>query len=431
MQPVDRSGAHVSFVGLRSGLRLDAAIAGGIVLPFDDGPPRLKGGRGAWPDLVAAADAALVGQRVEGFRVAPSTGAFSLDSGDFSLALVGGPGRLQGLVFRGEGAAPRVMPPLGRDQQARLVSALEALEGPAALTRALRMAVSLRPPEAHDFLDAAREALGAWPRAAVDALLAGEGASVAERAEALAERLEEGRSARGALIGDELAASYPEARRAALEERRFADARALLKAETRRVRRALDAVARDEARAKDPAQIRAQAEALLAAGPALELRGEVFVVPDLHAPGSSLEVRRDPPDAGPHQVADKLFMRARKESRSVEGRAERRAFLEQRLEGLTRASEAEGVEALEEALRALGLGAGLEAGPPAASAVGKRKGKPATSSIRVFRSPGGFEVLAGRNARQNDRLTFKVAAPGRPLDARRGHAGQPRRDPAA
>jgi predicted ribosome quality control (RQC) complex YloA/Tae2 family protein len=37
--------------------------------------------------------------------------------------------------------------------------------------------------------------------------------------------------------------------------------------------------------------------------------------------------------------------------------------------------------------------------------------EPRTGGLRVFLGRDGFEILAGRGAEENDRLTFKIAAP--------------------
>jgi predicted ribosome quality control (RQC) complex YloA/Tae2 family protein len=74
------------------------------------------------------------------------------------------------------------------------------------------------------------------------------------------------------------------------------------------------------------------------------------------------------------------------------------------------AHDLDSVAALEAELMRLGVAAGDVGAASRASTKTRRAGEE-QGPARVYRSPGGFDVLVGRSARQNDQLTFKLAAP--------------------
>ncbi len=211
-------------------------------------------------------------------------------------------------------------------------------------------------------------------------------------------------------------------REASLDARRQGVER-IVREETRRVRRALKALDREEGRAEKAQDLRRLADALLASGSrAVREVGNVWCVDDPWAPGARLRIPANPPGASLHESAQRLYRRARKAERGIVRRKERRELLEGRHHALTRiAQEVPAVEtrwdeevmdklgAAEHALERLGLAARPEHLPVGSS---PRRRKSAGEQVaRVFHSPGGFTVLVGRSARQNDRLTFKVARP--------------------
>ncbi|RMG45472.1 MAG: DUF814 domain-containing protein, partial [Acidobacteria bacterium] len=181
----------------------------------------------------------------------------------------------------------------------------------------------------------------------------------------------------------------------------------LARAERRRTERALAALEREELEAPDPAVLRRDAEALLAAGPAAARRPDgSFLVDDPWEAGRKREIAA-PPGTGWRDTVERLYARARKEERGRPARAERRAALEARaaaLAGVLAQAEAGALEEAVRRLEELGIAA-REAPEPA------RKPQGASGAPRLFRSPGGFRILVGRSAEENDRLTFRTASP--------------------
>lgn len=465
--PVGRTGLHVVFHDGPPGLRVDTRPAGGALLPLTSAPRRIRGGRSAWPDAAAVADRDLRDEPLSAVSLSPGLRCVRFVFGARgTLAWEAGSEPRVGVLLDGE--PPRALPPGSAPPDADTRSLLDDLDAVASALEGWIEAAGRGAPE-ESLLGDLRALLPGLGEAAQSALLdaatrdrlsaeawvaalRGEPLGVAGPAPARPCRLEPLEPGE-AELGEALAGWY----RAALEgeertERRRRAAQ-LIKSERKRVARALGAVDRDEQKAGDPAELRRCADALLASGPAATPRpdGAGWRVPDPRQPESLLDVPADPPGASIHQTAERLYGKARRAERGVEARRERRASLERRrkaLEGIRAQLEAlgpadappdptkpggdgsehdgrsggtpdpfaDGMDRVEEELERLGLAARAEHAPASASQPGarpaaRRKGPQASPAARTFTSPGGFRVLVGRSARQNDVLTFKVAAP--------------------
>lgn len=442
--PAARHGLHVVLTDGPPGIRLDTRPGGGALLTARSAPRRLRGGRSAWPDATAVADRGLDGLRLSGVDVAPGLAAVTLRF-EAGAALVWRGGDHPGIGVLTPGQPSRALPPGTDPPVPSQGTVLDDLSG-AAEALAAWVGAAAESGVADEDLRTDLEALlpGLGTRAAMELTRAAREHpdavrrwAAALRGEPLHITVDPGRPGNppsvrpllggGTEIGDAVEAWYAaavEAEELQARRRRAAD---LLRSERRRVERALAAVEKDARKAGDPQILRHRADALLAAGPAAEPMesGGGWRVPDPWDPSAVLEVDADPPGASLHETAEKLYGRARRAERGMAAREERRRSLERRreaLEGvrarLDRADGAGNAEALapvEEALEQLGLAARED---HAAASAGKgpgrsRKGaggQPAPPA-RAFTSPGGFRVLVGRNARQNDVLTFKVAAP--------------------
>jgi predicted ribosome quality control (RQC) complex YloA/Tae2 family protein len=195
---------------------------------------------------------------------------------------------------------------------------------------------------------------------------------------------------------------------------------------------ALAAIVRTEASRTEAAEARARegakafagaddlgrrAEAILAGLSIARRTTDGVVVPDPYDPGGApLEIPA-PPGVPLARVAEDLFRKQRRARRGVRAAAARAELLKARLRALDAlAVRAEGTrgetgaEALEAELRALGIAVGLARSRRAARARAAT-GKPAPAGFRLLTSTDGFTILVGQTARDNDRLTFKVAAP--------------------
>lgn len=208
-----------------------------------------------------------------------------------------------------------------------------------------------------------------------------------------------------------------------------------------RARRTLDAVADDSAGAGDAAQHRLWADLLLAY-PRAERHGGAVRVPDPSADPSAdrngeLEIPIDPARSLVDN-AQAYYDRARRAERSADRTAARRRALERRIDALEtlleRARESGDLDTCADLAReARQRGVTVDAsgwfpaeGPAPAPrtlasaaprgekrAGGKpaRGAGPAHAGIDRYTSSDGFEILVGRNARGNERLTHKLAAP--------------------
>ncbi|MCG6924242.1 MAG: NFACT RNA binding domain-containing protein [Acidobacteria bacterium] len=194
---------------------------------------------------------------------------------------------------------------------------------------------------------------------------------------------------------------FLEARRRGLgfERRR----RAALRAVRRRVLRLEQLgvnLARDLARLADETVLRREAEALLALATRLEPGASEVTVPDPHEPGRELILQVDP-KLGGVQNAERRFQRARRAER-----ARRQIDLRRR----------EAVSALEEEREREGSlleardGHDLDTLEPVAP-LGEKKTGAAAAGPPHYLTSRGLSILVGRNARENQHLTFRVARP--------------------
>jgi len=167
----------------------------------------------------------------------------------------------------------------------------------------------------------------------------------------------------------------------------------------------------------DPHRYGQMAEALLASLSFARRSGDVVIVSDPYDPGGREIAIPAPPHKSLAQVADELFARQRRSRRGLEAAEARAESLSRRgsrleallvVHGLT-ANEA-GAASLEGEMRAEGLPVGL-VGPTRAARAAARVTTPKLDGVRMIASSDGWTILVGRTGRDNDRLTFKIAAP--------------------
>lgn len=177
-----------------------------------------------------------------------------------------------------------------------------------------------------------------------------------------------------------------------------------------RIQRQLAALAEDEPEAGEAESLRTQAEWLLALGHSVQPGQDVLEV-DPHGDGSELLRIVLDPQHTPVDQAQRMFKRAAKLERAATVIPRRRAkletdldFLDQLASDLAMAENRPEIAAVEEELRVAGL---MKTGPAA-----KRTKAPSPGDgVRRFTSPSGYEILAGRTARQNEAVTFRISHP--------------------
>jgi len=177
-----------------------------------------------------------------------------------------------------------------------------------------------------------------------------------------------------------------------------------------RVREALGSFA-------DPERFTRMGEALLAGLRSARRRDDEVLVPDPYDPEGREIAVPAPADRPLTQAADDLFHKGRRAKRGRELAAARGVSLRGRLAKLEalaalgeRVRGAEGVEALEAAMRLEKIPVGLTRATKASRAA-TRALPPKLEGIRMVESTDGWSILIGRTGRDNDRLTFKIAAP--------------------
>ena len=201
--------------------------------------------------------------------------------------------------------------------------------------------------------------------------------------------------------------------RAHAERARRAALVGLLGRAVRRVGELEGRVREDLAAFEDPERFRVWGEALLAGlNSAKRVEGRVLV-PDPYAEYERTLAVPVEPGQSLTAAAAQHFKNHRRARRGIERARERLAALGQRRERLqaladrfeTSQGSGEALE-LEQALQAEGIAVGLDrqttGGPPRPARV---------EGVRVFVTQEGDRVLLGKTARDNDRLTFRLAGP--------------------
>lgn len=195
-------------------------------------------------------------------------------------------------------------------------------------------------------------------------------------------------------------AAEEQARRKALER--------WLRASQAKAAGAAAALAAQAGRAGEAAQLRRKGELLRASFHLLRPGLARVSVPD-HASDPPVEVTFElDPQASPGEQVAACFHEAVRLERAVAEAAARGPQLEARRAQaeawLARLSEVRGLEALARLEAEVGL--------PRPPAAGARKAAPTALPWRTFRSADGWELLVGRDAAGNDRLTLHHARPG-------------------
>ena len=180
-----------------------------------------------------------------------------------------------------------------------------------------------------------------------------------------------------------------------------------LRRATVRLQRQLAALAGDEPTPGAADQLRTQAEWLLAMNQQIQPEQRVLDVD--WGEGEPLHILLDP-NKTPIEQAQQLFKTAGKWDRAALIIPERRAYLQNELEFLAQlgsdlrlAENQPEIAAVREELQKGGF-----LPRPQKKEQKERIGKAASQPLR-FSSPQGFAILVGRNARQNEQVTFKLA----------------------
>jgi predicted ribosome quality control (RQC) complex YloA/Tae2 family protein len=181
---------------------------------------------------------------------------------------------------------------------------------------------------------------------------------------------------------------------------------ALIQQAEERVRRQLTALAADEPEAGDPAHLRTQAEWLLALSSQVQRGQRELMVP---LGDETLTIRLSESET-PVEQAERMFDRAAKLERAAVYIPERRAllqtdlaYLDQLQSDLALAQNQPEIASVREALREAGY---LRQRPGRQQKIAPDRSRP----LRYL-STDGFAILVGRNARQNEIVTFDEAGP--------------------
>ncbi len=191
----------------------------------------------------------------------------------------------------------------------------------------------------------------------------------------------------------------------------------ILRGELKKAREAERKVRESLRSFEDPDRYRLMGEALLASLSAARRFQDQVVVPDPYDPGGREIVIAAPAGRSLAQIADDLFRRQRRSRRGLTtggARAELLMARASRLQALLAVqqttTDSAGSEALEAEMRAEGLPVGL-VGPTRVARAAASAAAPRLDGVRMITSTDGWTILVGRTGPDNDRLTFKIAAP--------------------
>lgn len=245
--------------------------------------------------------------------------------------------------------------------------------------------------------DAGDKPLLSWPRVTRGAATAGPGLRLGTIADwqAVGERLLEGREAK------------------LLEYQRKSLMRSVTRA-YRRLERKLAAIEGDAARAKDAAQMRADADLILSHLRQYAPGASSVTVDDWANGGQKRDIPIDP-RLGPKQTAARLYQRARRLTRGEGIATQRWAQLAPKVEALgalrdaiAHVEESDALSRLTEQAAALGVEVGdveIPGTTPRRSVPTERK------PYRLYRGFAQRAIYVGRGAKDNDALTLRVARP--------------------
>jgi predicted ribosome quality control (RQC) complex YloA/Tae2 family protein len=198
--------------------------------------------------------------------------------------------------------------------------------------------------------------------------------------------------------------------------------------EIARLERLAAGLARDLAREGEAEELQRQGTILLAGLSQARVAGDQAVLPDPFDPAGGDETLTIDPRFSLQENAARLFHRARKSRRGRDTVQRRLAEAEERLPRLRAAAEEAAslptraaLEELEARLGRAGLVRIVRRARP-------KKSAPSLTAapvlpVRAHTSADGMEILIGKGGRENDLLTFKIAAPHDFWMHASGHAG--------
>ena len=168
---------------------------------------------------------------------------------------------------------------------------------------------------------------------------------------------------------------------------------------------------------EDPDKFKRMGEALLSGLSSARRDGDTVLVPDPYDPlGREIAIPA-PPGRPLPQIADDLFKRQRRARRGLVSAGSRAEALSRRIARLEALIAAQGdtrdeigLETLQAAMRGEGVPVGLIA-PTRSARAAARTAPPHLEGVRMITSADGWTILVGRTGADNDKLTFKIAAP--------------------
>lgn len=174
----------------------------------------------------------------------------------------------------------------------------------------------------------------------------------------------------------------------------------------------LSNIQEDRKKHEDPERFKNYGEAILAGLKSAKREGDSVEVDDCYRPDEKLKISIDP-SISLVQNAERYFKKYRKAERGLLKIDERTDLIKRkiaRLEHLEpeilQSSETAQLEIIEERLREMGFVAGIKV-----RGIGTLDARAEIKGIRIYKSSDGMQILVGKTARDNMKLTFKIASP--------------------
>jgi predicted ribosome quality control (RQC) complex YloA/Tae2 family protein len=188
----------------------------------------------------------------------------------------------------------------------------------------------------------------------------------------------------------------------------------LLNQDIKKIESALSAIEKDHARFEDPEKLKRYGELIHANLATARVEGAKAIVTDYYDPSQpEIEIELNDKKTLVQAAAD-YFARYQKARRAVTAIADRKAKVSRHLEPLKRLLGSLGEEPSSDQIAKIRHEANELLGKRAKTRAERDRSKSdrergAKSGARRFKSTDGFEIAVGRNDRENDEITFRVA----------------------
>jgi predicted ribosome quality control (RQC) complex YloA/Tae2 family protein len=186
----------------------------------------------------------------------------------------------------------------------------------------------------------------------------------------------------------------------------------MIRKEKERMNSTLSNLQRDKSKFENPARFRQYGEMILAGLKSAKVKDDYAEVDDCYHPQERMKIPIEP-SLSLTQNAERYFKKYRKAERGILKIDERENMIKKRMSRLEQMAidlkesvETSGLEKIQEKLRGEGIVTGIKV-----RGKGILDSGPEITGIRLYRSSDGMQILVGKTARDNMKLSFKISSP--------------------